>query len=210
VNRIANQARQADARLQELAPRVDGRAPQLATRQEREEFVRLDQRRRRIPGPDRRMPTRVGNTLRVAETRPTAKYGLDAVTTWPHLWLLLPDQTRVELAASRSALDASVSGCLWGLLFTATFPWSGWAALAGPAVAIAAYQLWVTSRAEVFADLVEACFDLYRTSLYLQLRWPLPTNPAEERRTGRELSAYLLRGSDKAAPTFIPDHPADE
>lgn len=210
VNRVTEQADRAAKRQQELAPLVVPGAPQPATRQQREEFVRLDRARRRIPSPDRLMPTRVGNTLRAAETRPTGKYGLDVVTTWPHLWLLLPDQARTELAAARAALDASVSGCLWGLLFTATFPWAGWVALAGPVVAAAAYQLWVTARAEVFANLVESCYDLHRVSLYRQLRWPLPANPGEEWRSGRELSTYLLRGSSSAAPAFVPDYPRDE
>jgi hypothetical protein len=210
VNRVTSRVDQASARLQALAPLVAAGEPGSADRQKREEFVRLDRRRRRVPRPELRMPTRVGNTLRAAETRPTVKYGLDTVTTWPHMWLVLPDQARGELASARAALDASVSSCLWGLLFTATFPWAGWVALAGPAVATAAYKLWVTARAEVFADLVEACYDLYRMSLYRQLRWPLPANPAEERRTGRELSTYLLRGSGDAAPAFVPDHPGDE
>ena len=36
------------------------------------------------------LPIRNGNILRAAETHPYHHYGLDAVVTWPHPWLMLP------------------------------------------------------------------------------------------------------------------------
>jgi hypothetical protein len=35
---------------------------------------------------------------------------------------------------------------------------------------------------------MEAAYDQYRTTLYTQLRWPLPTNPHQERAEGRRLT----------------------
>jgi hypothetical protein len=37
--------------------------------------------------------------------------------------------------------------------------------------------------------------DLYRPLLCQALRWPLPTNPQEERELGKALTEYLWRGS---------------
>jgi len=86
--------------------------------------------------------------------------------------------------------------------FTPLAPW----ALATLAIAAAAIAWLVPSRAEVFADLVEGAYDLYRSSLYQQLRWPLPANPADEHRIGQELTRYLVRGSDKPYPEYTPPH----
>ena len=123
------------------------------------------------------MPTRVGNILRAAETRPYHRYGLEAVTVWPRLWLVLPDPARQELTTARGSVDASVAAAIWGLAFVAFTPLAWWAAPAGIPSPTAAVLWWVPARAEVFADLVEGAFDLYRTTLYQQLRWPVPSNP---------------------------------
>jgi hypothetical protein len=55
---------------------------------------------------------------------------------------------------------------------------------------------------EVFADLVEATVELHRLALYVALRWPLPSDPAEEHELGALLTEYLWRGSDATVPKF--------
>ena len=57
---------------------------------------------------------RLGNTLRAAESWPTRKYGLDAVTVWPRLWLVLPDRASQELVAARASLDGSAAAAVSG------------------------------------------------------------------------------------------------
>jgi hypothetical protein len=74
--------------------------------------------------------------------------------------------------------------------------------LVGLGIAAAGIAFWVPARAEVFGDLVEAAYDLHRTALYAQLRWPLPTNPKEERDQGELLTSYLWRGSHAIDPKF--------
>lgn len=74
----------------------------------------------------------------------------------------------------------------------------------GLAVATVAVTIVIPARAQAFCDLIEAAYDLHRTSLYQQLRWPLPANPGEEHACGRQLTAYLRRGSDATTPTFTP------
>jgi hypothetical protein len=109
---------------------------------------------------------------------------------------------RQQLGAARASLDSSVAAVIWGIAFCAFVPLAWWAVPAGIGVAAAAWLWWVPSRAEVFADLVDATFDLYRSSLYRQLSWPLPTNPVDEHTSGRDLTKYVLRGSDACVPEF--------
>jgi hypothetical protein len=173
------------------------------TAEERLRMAGLEHRRRHRPILDEELlPTRVGNILRASETRPDHRYGLGAVVIWPRLWLVLPDLAREELTTARGSLDESVAAVIWGLGFMAFTPLAWWAAPAGILAAAIAVKWWVPARAEVFADLVEGAYDLYRSALYQQLRWPLPANPAEEQHTGQELTRYLVRGSDKPKPEF--------
>jgi hypothetical protein len=166
-------------------------------------YNRLDGRLHHAPAVrERVMPTRVGNVLRAVESRPFDKYGLDAVKCWPRLWLVLPDAVRQELTSARASLDAAAAACLWGLLFLVWAIWTPLAIPVGLAVTLAAYFVWVPDRAEVFADLLEAAFDLYRPALYAALRWPLPSDPADERKSGTLLTEYLWRGSDTTTPKF--------
>lgn len=204
VSRIQRRAVAEGRAWQALAPHLLGAHPD-ATADQLGEFARLERRRRRLPNlAEAYMPTRTGNILRAAETWPRDKYGLDAVAVWPRLWLLMPDSARQELTAARGRLDSAVAAVLWGLFFCAWAVYTPLAVPIGLVVAAAALLFWIPDRAEVFGDLVEASYDLYRTALYQQLRWPLPVNPAQERDQGKSLTAHLWRGSDAATPTFTP------
>lgn len=173
------------------------------------EYADVSSRLRRLPARPPFMPTRVGNLLRAAETRPEDKYGLSVATVWPHLWLVMPEISRKELATAREALDDSVTALCWGLLFVAFTPWSWWALPVGLVVAAAALLYWVPERAEVYVDQLETAIDLYHTRLFTALRWPLPAGPSEDYRLGRLLSTYLERGLAGAEPKFT-DRPAPE
>jgi len=207
---ITSGARRAEAardEFQKLAGLVhDG----TATRRQRDRYVRLDTRLRHMPTTARLLPTPIGNTLRAAESRPADKYGLDPVSLWPHLWLLMPDTARQELASARDALDASVSAVVWSLLFIAFAVWSPWAVAVGLGMAALTLLVWVPARAATFAALVETAFDLYRQDLYARLRWPLPATPHDERSEGRRVTTYLVRGSNADTPVFTSASSAGE
>ena len=118
--------------------------------------------------------------------------------------------------------SVAVAGVHFGLGFLLPFGWcfgviaiSAWLNIAlrvrfplshrlrdAPATALLIYHVWVIDHAKAFADLVEASFDLYRHSLYTQLRWPLPKNPAAEFTAGQAINAYLLRGARSTTPSF--------
>jgi hypothetical protein len=200
---------------------VARRSGQGLSREQAEEYSRVDLSLHHRPGdPDRLMPTRVGNVLRAAEDRPRAKYGLDSVIVWPRLWLVMPDTSRQELATARTLLDQAVAAVVWGILFAASTPLAVavgtqklfWlptltGVAAGLGTSAAAVSWWVPQRAEVFADLLDTAFDLYRFAVYKRLRWPAPTNPAAEQQKGAEVSKYLWYGSRDAQPDFTTSTP---
>jgi hypothetical protein len=112
------------------------------------------------------------------------------------MWLLLPESARQEITDARRQLNLAASVVVWGLLFCLWAIWTWWALLVGVAVSALAYYIWVLSSAQLYGDLLESAFDLYRKCLYDALRWPIPKNPAEELKLGSALTEYLWRGSD--------------
>ena len=197
-----------EARWQKLFGEVQAGT---ASRETAAEFAALDRRLRRVPSsPGSRMPTRLGDILRAAESWPGDKYGLDAVKCWARFWILLPEAARTELAAARGALDAAAGVWLWGMLFVVWGVWAWWAVPAGLVVAGLAYYVWMLAAAATYGDLLEASFDLYRPLLYQALRWPLPSSPAEERGQGEALTEYLWRGSATLSRFAMPAGRAEE
>lgn len=219
INRQIRQFKQDDERWRTLDKQQEN---QGLTAEEEDTLARLEQSLRRMPVQTQKlMPTRLGNILRAAELQPKVRYGLDAVVCWPHLWLLLPDQARTELHAARQTLNAGVRAWLWSILFAlvwtpfgllrwsaarawptlALSPWALWPAVVGILSAFLAYR-WMLEAAMSYGDLIEAAFDLYRTSLYTALRLPLPANSTEEKATGRQITQYLWRGIVGSPVTF--------
>lgn len=202
TNRLAGRAAAEDSAWQRAQARVQAASP---TSEDLAAYARLERRRRRRPATAAYfLPTPIGNILRAAERRPADKYGLDTIAIWPHLWLLLPEATRTELRAARASLDTAVIAATWGILFCAFAPFTWLAIPIGLAVTIIAVTVVTPARAQVFGELIEAAYDLYRTVLYQQLRWPLPANPQLEHPAGIQLTTYLRRGSDSITPTFTP------
>lgn len=151
------------------------------------------------------MPTRLGNILRMAETQPNHKYGLDAAVCWSRLWLLLPENVREGLSSSRQSLNQAVELWTWGILFLVWGFKSWWALPIGIVWAWIAYRLAVNS-AMNYADLIEATFDTHRWQLYNALHFDLPENVGDEPELGQLVTAYLWRGT--APDDFTFEHPS--
>jgi hypothetical protein len=200
INRVTSRANSDLTNWGVLAARVsDG----SASPRELLIYSRIDQRIRRVPAnPAAYQPTRMGNSLRSAQSRPYDKYGLDANTLWPRLILLLPDATRKEFESARQSLEASVAALLYSIGFLVFTPWTPLVIPVSLSIAFVTYFFWIPTRAETVADLLETVFDLHRTAIYEQLRWPLPSNPQDEHASGLRLTEYLARGSDASHPTF--------
>ncbi|MEU4240746.1 hypothetical protein [Actinoplanes sp. NPDC026619] len=191
-------------RIEQAAER-DQEAVQRLHHEQRSD-PRLDRRLRNRPSTtERYLPTRLGNLMRAAQTRPIDKYGLDPVAIWPHLFLVMPETTQKEITAAGYAVERSVSAVLWCVLLVVLTPWVWWAAPLGIAGAALLVRTTVHGAAATHGELLEAAIDLHRLELYRKLCWPLPANPAAERELGERLVSYLRYGSDSAEPAFVTD-----
>lgn len=157
--------------------------------------------RRSPPFPFPMMPTRLGNILAAAEVRPIGKYGMDVVTCWARLWLLLPKENKEDLGVARAALDDAARLWLWSALLIV------WAYWEPRIVVFAVAGCWLSylvaiAAAYDYADLIEAVFDTKRMLLYDAVGMRRPASPSEEYTTighesrGTELTRYLSEGSD--------------
>jgi hypothetical protein len=165
---------------------------------------RLEEKLRWAPRAERTLATPLGNILRAAETEPLRKYGLDAMVLWPHLWTVLPDMLRQDLAAARRHVDSAVAAGVWGLLLLPAALRTPWALLALPFV----YVMWcgvLPGACREFGVLMGTAFELHRGDLYRALRHPLPSDAAAEIAAGERLTAAVLRGSDDPALLYVPD-----
>jgi hypothetical protein len=178
-----------------------------------ERYIRLDRELANYPvNLHIRMPTVTGNILRAAEEYPERAYKLEILTTWPRLWLALPESSRKELSESRQTLNWNAQLLTWGVayllvgaVFLAQLGWRWFeivplalVVIPGLAVILSAWRR-LRSAAEVFGELLRAAYDLHRFSLYEGLRWPLPENPHAEDQLGQALVLYLKRNEPPAA-----------
>ncbi|MEL7358245.1 MAG: hypothetical protein AAFN40_16980 [Cyanobacteria bacterium J06560_6] len=166
------------------------------TAQESNDYAVLEGQLKLYPAqPNSMMPTRLGNILRAAESRPRAKYGLDTIICWPVLWLVLPDGVKVELMQARASLDRSVRLWSWSILFTVWSIWAWWAFPIGILTASFVYKFWILSAATSYGQLLEATFDSHRMEIYKVLKVKFTTAISEEKKFGTEITNYLWRGS---------------
>jgi hypothetical protein len=162
------------------------------------------------------MPTKLGNLLRAAESRPADKYGLEPAVVWPRLELVAPQEARSLMEGIQNEFQAIgrlatwsallpvwvCCGPIWGMAPPRLYFLLGLLPIGGILFLIA-YQRSVFLL-ERFCEAFEAIFDLYRAELYRALRLPLPGSAGEEHRMGCELTAYLLRGSRSPSLYFEP------
>ncbi|MGW4064630.1 hypothetical protein ACWEGE_40520 [Amycolatopsis sp. NPDC004747] len=105
-------------------------------------------------------PTWAGDRLRAVAVRVRRGTGLDLTTTWPRLWLLLPDAARVELTTVQERCASAARTPVWGLAYLAVGVY-WWPALV-PALWLLLVSRWRIRRSVgVYADLVEAAVDLH-------------------------------------------------
>ncbi|MFH0178585.1 hypothetical protein ACIA6D_20975 [Streptomyces cacaoi] len=151
--------------------------------------------RQRVPRPGRPprpypVPTGLGRVLRAAEEHPLRRYRIDAVTTWPRLYPVLPQRFVEAFDAAAASLEGAVvlsflSGAfailttvLGGLLL----PWRETLAYVAAALllSVVAYRAAVRA-AHPYGQLVRAAFDVHRFELLKAMGLTLPGSYGQER-----------------------------
>ncbi|MBF6336505.1 hypothetical protein IU450_11490 [Nocardia abscessus] len=117
-------------------------------------------------------PTWAGDRLRAVDDRISRGAGLDLTTTWPRLWLVLPDAARTELATVQERCASAARTPVWGLAYLAVGVY-WWPALVPGVCAILVSRHRIRRAVGVYADLVEASVDLYARDVANQLGFEL-------------------------------------
>jgi hypothetical protein len=164
------------------------------------------------PAPDRVLPTRLGNTLRAFEDSAGKQYGLDAITTAPHFFLIAPDRHMQYVRDSREQLDIAVKLCTVSLIATVItvallLPDGLWLlmALAPYSFAYLAYRASIAA-AQEHAVAVRTVIDLNRFALYESLGTARPKRTRQERTINQRLMA-LLQGDDEVSVRYADPRP---
>ncbi|WP_157408541.1 hypothetical protein [Actinoplanes sp. N902-109] len=169
------------------------------------------------------LPTRLGNVIRAAEEH-ADRYGIDGVTAWPRLYVVLPASFLEAFSATTASMEgATVIGVLGaafavagGVLAALLLPPLAAAAtvLLGAAVAVLGHRA-ATRAAAPYAQLIRTAFDVHRFALLEAMRLQLPTGFPEEREQWRQLGKLWYQGwpdSDRASalryPQPAPPEPA--
>ncbi|GAB2901211.1 hypothetical protein [Streptomyces mayteni] len=116
--------------------------------------------------PDR--PTWSGDRVHAAAVRVARDQRLDLATAWPHLWLLLPDDSRGQLTTARQDLGRATALAAWALLYLPIATW--WWPAALISIGLASTAWWRThTAASDYAALLEAAVRLYTIDLAQRL-----------------------------------------
>ncbi|QUX27804.1 hypothetical protein KGD83_21330 [Nocardiopsis akebiae] len=129
-----------------------------------EAFAKAYDRMARISPERPERPTWCGDRIAAVRTRLARDHRADLPVLWPHLWLVLPEEERVEVTAAREDLALATGLTAWALLYLPLAVWWWPAALVAAAVAGIA---WVRARSATgnYATLVEAVVRLHSVEL---------------------------------------------
>jgi len=140
---------------------------------------------------DRLLPTGFGNVVRAFERQSRVRWGLNSISAWPRIDLLLNDQEREIEANHRGEVGFFLNGCLLGtvvglllladLLIHQTVPayWA-WAYLIPFGLAYGMYRASIGAAIR-WGSVVKAAIDLHRLELYKLLGLREPVSFTEER-----------------------------
>ncbi len=158
------------------------------------------------------LPTRLGNTLRSAESYGLARYGMDLPFWWSRLWPLLPEEERTLVENGLMGMISMLSLALLllyngvdGLLYLVRGV-PGWSKLWGAAYLVGCWSLaWLCYegaivQARSYGQRLRAAVDLHRFALLEALHQPLPPTPLAERDLWKWLTEWAYSGA--AGPAF--------
>ncbi|KUN90529.1 hypothetical protein [Streptomyces caeruleatus] len=117
-------------------------------------------------------PTWAGDQLRAVADRVRRGTGLDLTTTWPRLWLVLPDAARAELTTVQERCASAARTPVWGMACLAVGAY-WWPALVPGLWLLSVSPRRIRRSVGVYADLVEASVDMHGRDVAHQLGFEL-------------------------------------
>ncbi|MFF2847462.1 hypothetical protein ACFVT5_14150 [Streptomyces sp. NPDC058001] len=168
-----------------------------------------------LPAPEEMLPTRFGNIIRAAEQE-ARRYGMDAATAWPRLYVTLPETFTTHFAAAAGAVDLAVTISSLGAVFAVVG--GGFAAVALPWYAAAycagggALTCWLGHQAAVraavaYGELIRTAFDVHRWLLLDAMGLTRPTGLNAEREQWRQIHQVWQRGVPDAGQAHLLGYP---
>ncbi|MBT3150003.1 hypothetical protein HTV45_03620 [Streptomyces sp. CHD11] len=112
--------------------------------------------------PDR--PSWSGDRIHAVAVRMDRDHHLDFAAAWPHIWLLLPEENRVEINASRQALARAMVLAAWALLYLPLTIW-WWPAAAVTATLTLTSWRRTRTATDTYATLLEAATRVHARDL---------------------------------------------
>jgi hypothetical protein len=144
-------------------------------------------------------PTWAGDRLRAAADRVRRGTGLDLTTTWPRLWLVLPDAARVEVTTVQERCASAARTPVWSLAYLVVGAY-WWPALVPGLWLLSVSPRRIRRSVGVYADLVESSVDMHGRDVAYQLGFEL---------TGRltpEIGAQMTEAFQKHQSSADPAH----
>ncbi|GAA2425396.1 hypothetical protein [Streptomyces coeruleofuscus] len=144
-------------------------------------------------------PTWMGDRMQAVVIRYRRECDLDLPSVWPCLWLMLPDQARVEIKEARERITKATTLAGWAVLYVAV------AVLWWPA-SVVVVGLFMTARqrgrraVETYAVLVEAATRLHAPELARGLG--LDHDGPLDARTGQAMT-LLVQGQGRLIPLTV-------
>ncbi|MFD4231399.1 hypothetical protein [Streptomyces sp. NPDC058545] len=133
-------------------------------------------------------PTWIGDRLNAVAVRLERDHHLDLATIWPHLWLILLEETRTQITTARQNLTRATTLTAWALLYLPLTAWWWPAALITATLTLTAWARTRTAT-DTYALLLEATTRLHTRDLADRLGLN-PTSPLTPE-TGDALTHHL-------------------
>jgi hypothetical protein len=153
---------------------------------------------------ERLLPTRVGNAIRAFESHSNVRWGLDGVTIWPRVELLLSaDERDLQVDAKINFyvfINAATGALIVGACLVidkglnAPTPTSYWPLYVIPFVLSYILYRAALGPATDWGDTVRASIDLHRLEIYEKLGVRAPTSFSDERALADRVNRALLYG----------------
>ena len=171
-----------------------------------------------LPTKDAMMPTRFGNIIRAAEQQ-ARRYGMDAATAWPRLYVTLPEAFTNHFSTAASAVDLTVTISFLGVMFAvgggvfalALLPWYAFVGCVAGGALVGWLGYCAAVRAAFgYGELVRAAFDVHRWLLLDAMGLARPTSIGAEREQWRQLHQLWQRGVPDAEQDHLLGFPKDK